>query len=90
MKMAFGNMDDPSSVVFCNKLGLDYVSCSPFRVPIARLAAAQAALRRRSRKTIFFGGGVGAGKPVNKGKSGFLQMNLVNFCGLCQNIVLFL
>jgi pyruvate,orthophosphate dikinase len=35
---------DPSSVVFCHKLGLDYVSCSPFRVPIARLAAAQAAL----------------------------------------------
>ena len=36
---------DPSSVEFCHKLGLDYVSCSPFRVPIARLAAAQAALR---------------------------------------------
>ena len=35
---------DPSSVEFCNKLGLDYVSCSPFRVPIARLAAAQAAI----------------------------------------------
>ena len=35
---------DPSSVVFCHKLGLDYVSCSPFRVPVARLAAAQAAL----------------------------------------------
>jgi pyruvate, orthophosphate dikinase len=36
---------DPSSVVFCHNIGLDYVSCSPFRVPIARLAAAQAALR---------------------------------------------
>ncbi len=36
---------DPSSVEFCNKLGLDYVSCSPFRVPIARLAAAQAAIK---------------------------------------------
>jgi pyruvate,orthophosphate dikinase len=35
---------DPSSVAFCHQLGLDYVSCSPFRVPIARLAAAQAAL----------------------------------------------
>ena len=35
---------DPSSVEFCNKIGLDYVSCSPFRVPIARLAAAQAAI----------------------------------------------
>ncbi|TVQ03753.1 MAG: pyruvate, phosphate dikinase [Planctomycetaceae bacterium] len=36
---------DPSSIDFCNSAGLDYVSCSPFRVPIARLAAAQAALR---------------------------------------------
>ena len=36
---------DPASVEFCHKLGLDYVSCSPFRVPIARLAAAQAALK---------------------------------------------
>lgn len=35
---------DPSSIAFCHKVGLDYVSCSPFRVPIARLAAAQAAL----------------------------------------------
>ena len=35
---------DPTSVEFCHKLGLDYVSCSPFRVPIARLAAAQAAI----------------------------------------------
>ncbi len=36
---------DPSSVAFCHKVGLDYVSCSPFRVPIARLAAAQAAIQ---------------------------------------------
>src|SRR5947199_1967393 len=35
---------DPSSIAFCNEIGLDYVSCSPFRVPVARLAAAQAAL----------------------------------------------
>jgi pyruvate,orthophosphate dikinase len=35
---------DPDSIQFCHKVGLDYVSCSPFRVPIARLAAAQAAL----------------------------------------------
>ena len=35
---------DPASVFFCHKAGLDYVSCSPYRVPIARLAAAQAAL----------------------------------------------
>jgi pyruvate,orthophosphate dikinase len=38
---------DPTSVEFCNELGLDYVSCSPFRVPIARLAAAQAAISQR-------------------------------------------
>ena len=38
---------DPTSVEFCHKIGLDYVSCSPFRVPIARLAAAQAALAER-------------------------------------------
>jgi len=38
---------DPSSVEFCHKIGLDYVSCSPFRVPIARLAAAQAAIQSR-------------------------------------------
>ena len=41
---------DPSSVEFCNKIGLDYVSCSPFRVPIARLAAAQAAIRSGDEK----------------------------------------
>jgi pyruvate,orthophosphate dikinase len=35
---------DPASIVFCHQIGLDYVSCSPFRAPIARLAAAQAAL----------------------------------------------
>ena len=38
---------DPSSVEFCDGLGLDYVSCSPFRVPIARLAAAQAAINNK-------------------------------------------
>ena len=37
---------DPTSVEFCHQIGLDYVSCSPYRVPIARLAAAQAALRK--------------------------------------------
>ena len=37
---------DPDSVKFCHRLGLDYVSCSPFRIPIARLAAAQAALAK--------------------------------------------
>ena len=41
---------DPSSVEFCHKIGLDYVSCSPFRVPIARLAAAQAAIAENNTK----------------------------------------
>lgn len=36
---------DPSTIEFCHKIGLTYVSCSPFRVPIARLAAAQAAIK---------------------------------------------
>ena len=39
---------DPASIAFCEQAGLDYVSCSPYRVPIARLAAAQAALRAKS------------------------------------------
>ena len=39
---------DPSSIEFCNEIGLDYVSCSPFRVPIARLAAAQAAIAKEA------------------------------------------
>jgi pyruvate,orthophosphate dikinase len=43
---------DPASVAFCEEVGLDYVSCSPFRVPIARLAAAQAALRSREKRRI--------------------------------------
>ncbi|MCA9169353.1 MAG: pyruvate, phosphate dikinase, partial [Planctomycetales bacterium] len=38
---------DPASIDFCHNVGLNYVSCSPFRVPIARLAAAQAALRKK-------------------------------------------
>ena len=41
---------DPMSIEFCNKIGLDYVSCSPFRVPIARLAAAQAAIKENGVK----------------------------------------
>ena len=40
---------DPSSIDFCHEVGLDYVSCSPFRVPIARLAAAQATIRRKGK-----------------------------------------
>jgi pyruvate,orthophosphate dikinase len=42
---------DPASIGFCERVGLDYVSCSPFRVPIARLAAAQAALGRKAAST---------------------------------------
>jgi pyruvate,orthophosphate dikinase len=41
---------EPSSVTFCHQIGLDYVSCSPFRVPIARLAAAQAVLADEKKK----------------------------------------
>ena len=41
---------DPSSIAFCDELGFNYVSCSPFRVPIARLAAAQAAIKRGTQK----------------------------------------
>jgi pyruvate,orthophosphate dikinase len=51
---------DPATVHFCHGLGLDYVSCSPYRVPIARLAAAQAELAAR--------GGAGAGRKKAKGK----------------------
>ncbi|CAJ1394827.1 unnamed protein product [Effrenium voratum] len=43
---------DPASIEFFNKVGLDYVSCSPFRVPVARLAAAQAALKLRGEKAL--------------------------------------
>jgi pyruvate,orthophosphate dikinase len=41
---------DPDSVKFCHRIGLSYVSCSPFRVPVARLAAAQAALEEEAAK----------------------------------------
>jgi pyruvate,orthophosphate dikinase len=43
---------EPKSVEFCHKIGLNYVSCSPYRVPIARLAAAQAALKEKMKKDI--------------------------------------
>jgi pyruvate,orthophosphate dikinase len=42
---------DPSSIAFCHKVGLNYVSCSPFRIPIARLAAAHAALKDTGAKS---------------------------------------
>nr|MCR5156789.1 pyruvate, phosphate dikinase [Butyrivibrio sp.] len=47
---------DPSSVEFCHKIGLDYVSCSPFRVPVARLAAAQAAIAEKAAQKCNCGG----------------------------------
>jgi pyruvate,orthophosphate dikinase len=50
---------DPKSVVFCDEVGLDYVSCSPFRVPVARLAAAQAAIHARQQVKA-------AARPVRK------------------------
>jgi pyruvate, orthophosphate dikinase len=48
---------DPKSVEFCHGLGLDYVSCSPYRVPVARLAAAQAALKQARRAEYVAAGG---------------------------------
>ena len=48
---------EPASVAFCHRLGLDYVSCSPYRVPVARLAAAQAALKQARRAAYVAAGG---------------------------------
>jgi pyruvate,orthophosphate dikinase len=47
---------EPASVMFCHRLGLDYVSCSPYRVPLARLAAAQAALSEAGVEAVSVGG----------------------------------
>ena len=41
---------DPKSIDFCNSIGMDYISCSPFRLPIARLAAAQSEVKRKNNK----------------------------------------
>lgn len=43
---------DPASIEFCHKIGLNYVSCSPYRVPIAKLAAAHAKLKEKGREVI--------------------------------------
>ena len=48
---------EPRSIAFCHELGLDYVSCSPFRVPLARLAAAQAALKESGAGSYVAAGG---------------------------------
>ena len=55
---------DPASIAFCEQAGLDYVSCSPFRIPIARLAAAQAALGRKAAKHGVRGAGHCSGTPA--------------------------
>ena len=47
---------EPKSVAFCHELGLEYVSCSPYRVPLARLAAAQAALKESGIEAVSAGG----------------------------------
>jgi len=47
---------EPTSVAFCHELGLEYVSCSPYRVPLARLAAAQAALAESGIEAVASGG----------------------------------
>jgi pyruvate,orthophosphate dikinase len=47
---------EPHSVAFCHRLGLDYVSCSPYRIPLARLAAAQAALAEAGVTAVAIGG----------------------------------
>jgi pyruvate,orthophosphate dikinase len=48
---------DPASIAFCEEAGLDYVSCSPYRVPLARLAAAQAALSEEGAASYVAAGG---------------------------------
>jgi pyruvate,orthophosphate dikinase len=59
---------DPSSVAFCHEIGLDYVSCSPYRLPIARLAAAQAALRGAAAAQPQKARQVASGKTARNGK----------------------
>jgi len=57
---------DPKSVEFCHGIGMDYVSCSPYRIPIARLAAAQAALKQKARPTAKGTGPRGIRRPGGK------------------------
>ncbi len=64
---------DPASVEFCHRVGLDYVSCSPYRVPIARLAAAQAVLKEKGERG-------GKGKRGNRGLRNSLLPLLPLFC----------
>ncbi|MDO8631502.1 MAG: putative PEP-binding protein, partial [Phycisphaerales bacterium] len=59
---------DPKSIEFCEKVGLDYVSCSPFRVPVARLAAAQAVIGTRAAPKRPPGGGKKQ-RPLSRVKS---------------------
>ncbi len=55
---------DPRTIAFCERVGLDYVSCSPYRVPIARLAAAQAALAAGATAPVPAAGGGGPAGPA--------------------------
>ena len=58
---------DPSSIAFCNEIGLNYVSCSPFRVPVARLAAAQAALEAEANRMALEAAEQGAAEAGKEG-----------------------
>jgi pyruvate, orthophosphate dikinase len=60
---------DPESVKFCHRIGLSYVSCSPFRVPVARLAAAQAALEEQDKAVKFNGGSAARNGKLKRGKT---------------------
>jgi len=69
---------EPSSVAFCNEIGLDYVSCSPFRVPLARLSAAHASIDSADAAR-FEPAPLGAGNdPTSKGSASFLAVNYLD------------
>jgi pyruvate, orthophosphate dikinase len=60
---------EPSSVMFCHSVGMDYVSCSPYRIPIARLAAAQAAVNEKKNSPKPKAKAKAKAKPKAKAKS---------------------
>ena len=77
---------EPSSVEFCHRIGLDYVSCSPYRVPLARLAAAQAALKEAHRGRVRPGRRVTSGAPApykTRMKRGILCAACVAAAAIC-------
>src|SRR2546430_11427894 len=61
---------DPSSIAFCNEIGLNYVSCSPYRVPVARLAAAQAALEAEAKAAAEAAAGAAGGEETRGRRMG--------------------